>query len=324
MLSQYFSLRSLYHTDNITNLNDRIRLQQRDVKKGEERKMRYKGVTKFMAGLLAAAMVVTGVPVSTLNTADAKTKTEKLSYKGYTKVWEDNFDGNSLNMKDWNVETHEPGWVNAELQEYTESGNIKVSDGKLTIIPKRTKNEDGTYSYTSGRINTQNKHDFKYGIMEARMKFPKGQGYLPAFWMMPTNENLYGQWPKCGEIDIAEVMGQDTKKIYGTIHYGEPHAQSQGTEVLKKGNFADDWHTCAVEWEPGSIKWYLDGVLYHEENQWFTKTPGQGEVTYPAPFDQNFYIIFNLAIGGSWVGNPDKTTDYNSNFQVDYVKVYQK
>ena len=82
--------------------------------------MRYKGVTKFIAGLLAAAMVVTGVPVSTLNTADAKTKTEKLSYKGYTKVWEDNFDGNALNMKDWNVETHEPGWVNAELQEYTE------------------------------------------------------------------------------------------------------------------------------------------------------------------------------------------------------------
>ncbi len=286
--------------------------------------MRYKGVTKFIAGLLAAAMVVTGVPVSTLNTADAKTKTEKLSYKGYTKVWEDNFDGNALNMKDWNVETHEPGWVNAELQEYTESGNIKVSDGKLTIIPKRTKNADGTYSYTSGRINTQNKHDFKYGIMEARMKFPKGQGYLPAFWMMPTNENLYGQWPKCGEIDIAEVMGQDTKKIYGTIHYGEPHAQSQGTEVLKKGNFADDWHTCAVEWEPGSIKWYVDGVLYHEEHSWFTKTPGQGEVTYPAPFDQNFYIIFNLAIGGSWVGYPDKTTDYNSNFQVDYVKVYQK
>ena len=286
--------------------------------------MRYKGVTKFMAGLLAAAMVVTGIPAATLDTAEAKSKTEKLSYKGYTKVWEDNFDGNSLNMKDWNVETHEPGWVNAELQEYTESGNIKVSDGKLTIIPKRTKNADGTYSYTSGRINTQNKHDFKYGIMEARMKFPKGQGYLPAFWMMPTNENLYGQWPKCGEIDIAEVMGQDTKKIYGTIHYGEPHAQSQGTEVLKKGNFADDWHTCAVEWEPGSIKWYVDGVLYHEEHSWFTKTPGQGEVTYPAPFDQNFYIIFNLAIGGSWVGYPDKTTDYNSNFQVDYVKVYQK
>ena len=286
--------------------------------------MRYKGVTKFMAGLLAAAMVVTGIPVATLDTAEAKSKTEKLSYKGYTKVWEDNFDGNSLNMNDWNVETHEPGWVNAELQEYTESGNFKVSNGKLTIIPKRTKNADGTYSYTSGRINTQNKHDFKYGIMEAKMKFPKGQGYLPAFWMMPTNENLYGQWPKCGEIDIAEVMGQDTKKIYGTIHYGEPHAQSQGTEVLKKGDFSDEWHTCAVEWEPGSIKWYLDGVLYHEENQWFTKTPGQGEASYPAPFDQNFYIIFNLAIGGSWVGNPDKTTDYNSNFQVDYVKVYQK
>ena len=286
--------------------------------------MQYRGVTKWIAGLLTAAMVLGGLPVSPVTEAQAKDKTETLSYKGYSKVWEDNFDGDSLNMKDWNIETHEPGWVNAELQEYTESGNYTVKDGKLTIIPKKTKNADGTYSYSSARINTQNKHDFKYGIMEAKMKFPRGQGYLPAFWMMPTDENFYGQWPKCGEIDIAEVMGQDTKKLYGTIHYGEPHAQSQGTEVLKKGDFSDEWHTCAVEWEPGSIKWYVDGVLYHEEHSWYSKTAGQGEVTYPAPFDQNFYLILNLAVGGSWVGYPDETTSFDSNFQVDYVRVYQK
>ncbi len=286
--------------------------------------MRYRGVTRWIAGLLTAAMVLTGSPVSPAQITQAKTKTEQLSYKGYTKVWEDNFDGDSLNMKDWNVETHEPGWVNAELQEYTLSGNYTVKDGKLTITPKKTKNADGTYSYSSARVNTQNKHDFKYGIMEAKMKFPKGQGYLPAFWMMPTNENLYGQWPKCGEIDIAEVMGQDTKKLYGTLHYGEPHAQSQGTTVLQQGDFSDEWHDCAVEWEPGSIKWYVDGVLYHEEHSWYSKTAGQGEVTYPAPFDQNFYLILNLAVGGSWVGYPDETTSFDTDLQVDYVRVYQK
>ena len=286
--------------------------------------MQHRGVTRWIACMLTAAMVLGGLPVSPITEAQAKDKTETLSYKGYTKVWEDNFEGDSLNMKDWNIETHEPGWVNAELQEYTESGNYTVKDGTLTIIPKKTQNADGTYSYSSARINTQNKHDFKYGIMEAKMKFPKGQGYLPAFWMMPTDENFYGQWPKCGEIDIAEVMGQDTKKLYGTIHYGEPHAQSQGTEVLKKGDFSDEWHTCAVEWEPGSIKWYVDGRLYHEEHSWYSKTTGQGEVTYPAPFDQNFYLILNLAVGGSWVGYPDETTSFDSNFQVDYVRVYQK
>lgn len=285
---------------------------------------------KFCALFTAVALVLTAfaAPVEKSSAAakprEAKKTSQKLSYKGYELKWEDNFDGNELNMADWNIETHEPGWVNAEWQEYTRGGNIEVKDGKLVIIPKRKKNSDGSYSYTSGRINTQNKHTYKYGIMEAKMKFPKGQGYLPAFWMMPNDENLYGQWPKCGEIDIAEVMGQETNKIYGTIHYGEPHGESQGTKVLKKGNFADEWHVCAVEWEPGSIKWYVDGVLYHEEHSWFSKTTGQGEITYPAPFDQDFYIIFNLAIGGSWVGYPDKTTDFNSKFEVDYVKVYQK
>lgn len=285
---------------------------------------------KFCALFTAVALVLTAfaAPVEKSSAAakprEAKKTSQKLSYKGYELKWEDNFDGNELNMADWNIETHEPGWVNAEWQEYTRGGNIEVKDGKLVIIPKRKKNSDGSYSYTSGRINTQNKHTYKYGIMEAKMKFPKGQGYLPAFWMMPNDENLYGQWPKCGEIDIAEVMGQETNKIYGTIHYGDPHAESQGTKVLKNGDFSDEWHVCAVEWEPGSIKWYVDGVLYHEEHTWYSKTVGQGEVSYPAPFDQDFYIIFNLAIGGSWVGYPDKTTDFNSRFEVDYVRVYQK
>lgn len=250
-----------------------------------------------------------------------------LLKQGYKLKWKDDFNGDSLNKADWNVETHEPGWVNSEWQAYVDSAdNIQVKDGKLLLKPVKTVDKDGNASYTSGRINTQGRHDFKYGYFECRAKVPTGKGYLPAFWMMPTDENLYGQWPKCGEIDIMEVMGQETNKAYGTIHYGEPHAQSQGTySVSAADNFADNYHTYAVDWEPGKITWYIDGIKYHEESDWFSAKENQGTVAYPAPFDQPFYMILNLAVGGSWVGYPDDTTTYDDQeYAIDYVKVYQK
>lgn len=250
-----------------------------------------------------------------------------LLKQGYKLKWKDDFNGDSLNKADWNVETHEPGWVNSEWQAYVDSAdNIQVKDGKLLLKPVKTVDKDGNASYTSGRINTQGRHDFKYGYFECRAKVPTGKGYLPAFWMMPTDENLYGQWPKCGEIDIMEVMGQETNKAYGTIHYGEPHAQSQGTySVSAADNFADNYHTYAVDWEPGKITWYIDGIKYHEESDWFSAKENQGTVAYPAPFDQSFYMILNLAVGGSWVGYPDDTTTYDDQeYAIDYVKVYQK
>ena len=250
-----------------------------------------------------------------------------LLKQGYQLKWSDDFNGTKLNREDWNVETHEKGWVNSEWQAYVDStDNIKVQDGKLVIKPIKTVDKDGNASYTSGRVNTQGKHDFKYGYFECRAKVPTGKGYLPAFWMMPTDENLYGQWPKCGEIDIMEVMGQETNKAYGTIHYGEPHDQSQGTyAVASANNFADSYHTYAVDWEPGKITWYVDGIKYHEESDWFSAKSGQGTVAYPAPFDQPFYMILNLAVGGSWVGYPDDSTTYDDQqFAIDYVKVYQK
>lgn len=256
-----------------------------------------------------------------------ETTPSELAKKGYSFKWGDDFTGTSLNRSDWNVELHAPGWVNSELQEYVDSDeNIQVKDGNLLLKPVEKTNADGTKSYTSGRINTQGKHDFKYGYFECRAKVPAGKGYLPAFWMMPADENLYGQWPKCGEIDIMEVMGQETNKAYGTIHYGEPHDQSQGTyTVSETNNFVDNYHTYACEWEPGKIIWYIDGVKFHEESDWFSAKSGQGEVTYPAPFDQPFYMILNLAVGGSWVGYPDETTTYDDQqFAIDYVKVYQK
>ena len=187
----------------------------------------------------------------------------QTSYSESDLVWKDDFDGNSLNLDDWNYEYHEPGWVNNELQEYVDSKeNIYVKDGNLVIQAVQKKARGGKTSYTSGRINTRGKHDFKYGRIEARIKFPSGKGFLPAFWMMPTEENLYGQWPKCGEIDIAEVLGDRTEEIYGTLHYGEPHKESQGKAAAQGKSFSDDWHIVACEWEPGVIRFYADGKMY--------------------------------------------------------------
>lgn len=244
----------------------------------------------------------------------------------YKLIWEDDFEGTELNRDDWNVELHEPGWVNQEWQEYVDSDeNIYVKDGNLIIQAIKTQ-KDGKDYYTSGRVNTQNKHDFKYGRFEARAKVPSGKGFLPAFWMMPTDEGFYGQWPKCGEIDIMEVLGDNTKTAHGTLHFGEPHTQKQGTYNLKTGDFSDEYHVFACEWEPGEIRFYVDDVLYFTENDWFTKRNGFGESAYPAPYDQPFYMILNVAVGGSWVGYPNETTKFEENARlvVDYVRVYQK
>ena len=144
--------------------------------------------------------------------------------------------------------------------------------------------------------------------------------------MMPTDEDFYGQWPKCGEIDIMEVLGDNTGTTHGTLHFGEPHTQSQGTYRLTKGDFAREYHVYACEWEPGEIRFYVDDVLYFTEKDWFTKKDGADKAAYPAPFDQPFYMILNVAVGGSWVGYPDETTQFGENARlvVDYVRVYQK
>ena len=245
----------------------------------------------------------------------------------YHLVWQDNFNGSSLNTNDWNYEYHQPGWVNNELQQYVDSPeNFYVRNGELVIRAVKTVDADGKVHYTSGRVNTKDKHDFKYGKFEIRAKVPSGKGFLPAAWMMPTDENLYGQWPKCGETDIMEVLGNQTNKVFGTLHFGEPHTQSQGSYSLSSGDFSSQYHVFSCEWDPNEIRFYVDGNLYHKVNDWFSQRAGFDEVTYPAPFDQPFYLILNLAVGGDWPGNPDSTTNFGDNaaLHVDYVKIYQK
>ena len=239
----------------------------------------------------------------------------------YKLIWHDEFDGDELDRSIWNVELHEPGWVNEELQEYVDSPeNIKVENSTLILQPVKKGDK-----YTSGRVNCQGKKDLLYGVFEVSAKVPTGKGYLPAFWMMPKEEEHYGQWPRCGEIDCMEVMGQDTTKVYGTLHYGNPHEQSQGEYVLETGDLAKEFHTYTCKWEPGKITWYIDGIQYHEETKWYSATEGVGTLPYPAPFDQPFHVILNLAIGGSWVGYPDETTTYEDQaFVIDYVRAYQK
>lgn len=280
--------------------------------------------TENASGLEVQRCIVCGAE----NTRVISAKSKGDSVHSYKLVWEDDFDGDSLNTENWNYEYHDPGWVNAELQAYVDSPeNIYVKDGYLTI--QAIKHGEGDQAtYTSGRINTQNKQDYQYGRFEVRAKVPSGKGFLPAFWMMPTDESYYGQWPKCGEIDVMEVHGSALNTSYSTLHFGEPHTQKQGTYTLPKGakNFGEDFHVYACEWDPDEFRFYVDGQMFYKVNDWFTKREGFGEVAYPAPYDQPFYMILNLAVGGSWVGYPDEDTLFEDNAQlvVDYVKVYQK
>lgn len=260
-----------------------------------------------------------------VTTAEETTEAEDISLAGYNLLWNDEFNGSEMDETIWNYEPHEPGWTNNELQEYTTStDNVFVKDGKLVIKAIKT-TEDGKDHYTSGKVTTQNKKDFMYGKVVVSAKAPEGQGLWPAIWMMPTDESYYGQWPKCGEIDIMEVLGNNVSKAYGTLHYGEPHGEQQSTYELTGNTFADSFHEYSVEWEPGEFRWYIDGNLYHTVNDWFTAVEGEDEKPYPAPFDQTFFVQLNLAVGGNWPGDPDETTDFdNAEFEVDYVRVYQK
>lgn len=268
----------------------------------------------------------TGSTPETAKTTEAVTEAVDVpDIDGYDLIWNDEFSGSALDESKWNYEPHEPGWTNEELQEYTTStDNVFLRDGKLVI--KAIKSEkNGKDYYTSGKVTGQNKTDFTYGKVVVSAKVPEGQGLWPAIWMMPKDESYYGQWPKCGEIDIMEVLGNDVNTAYGTLHYGEPHGEIQGTWGLTGQSYADSFHEFSVEWEPGEIRWYIDGNLYNTANDWFTAVQGEDEKPYPAPFDQPFFVQMNLAVGGTWPGNPDATTDFDkAEFEVDYVRVYQK
>lgn len=283
-------------------------------------------VTETTQSMTTTTTETTAAPVETTATVAPPTTSDIPELDGYSLLWHDEFDAASLDTSIWEREPREPGWTNNELQEYTTSeDNVFIRDGHLVIKALKTASASGADYYTSGKVKSQNKKDFTYGKVVVRAKVPEGKGLWPAVWMMPQDESFYGQWPKCGEIDIMEVLGNQTDTAYGTIHYGEPHAQQQGTFVLTDGTFASDFHEFSVEWEPGEMRFYIDGNLYKTINDWFTAVKGEDDKPYPAPFNQPFFVQMNLAVGGNWPGNPDASTDFEkAEFTVDYVRVYQK
>lgn len=240
----------------------------------------------------------------------------------WTLIFEDQFNQEQLDLNKWSIEQGGSGFGNKEWQFYTNRDkNIFIDQNQLVI--KAFKEDYEHLHYTSGKIWTRDKFSFTYGKVEVKAKLPIGQGIWPAIWMMPQDKAIHGSWPSCGEIDIMEIIGQEPNKIYGTIHYGLPHTYFGGNITLEEGTFGDDFHVFGIEWEEQEIRWYLDGKLFHKETKWFSKDR-EGNNQYPAPFNKDFYLILNFAVGGKWPGYPDETTLFPQEFRVDYVKVYQK
>jgi beta-glucanase (GH16 family) len=234
-------------------------------------------------------------------------------------VWADEFDGNSVDESKWNfmLGNGSGGWGNNEL-EYYRKENATVADGFLTIAAK--KESSGGCQYTSTRMTTKNKGDFLYGRFEMRAKMPLGKGLWPAFWLYPTDE-VYGGWAASGEIDMMEYLGHEHQTVHGTLHYGGcwPNNTSAGSSMtLDTGNFDQEFHIFTFEWENGKVRWYVDGKLYRQTASWWSSGG-----PYPAPFDQRFYIILNLAVGGNWPGSPNSATMFPQQLTVDYIRVYQ-
>jgi beta-glucanase (GH16 family) len=243
-----------------------------------------------------------------------------------TLVWSDEFDAAQLDPEVWFFESGDgsqygiPGWGNNELQWYLEN-SAELRDGMLVITARQE--SVGGKNYTSARINTRDRFAFRYGRIEARIRFPEGQGIWPAFWMLPQDD-VYGTWAASGEIDIVEAVnlgGTGGNSVFGTIHYGGefPANQSSTNNYLVPTNATTEFHTYALEWDSTvpEMRWYVDDVLFSTQNSWSTTG-----APYPAPFDENFYILLNVAVGGNFPGAPNSSTVFPVEMEVDYVRVY--
>ena len=242
-------------------------------------------------------------------------------YAGYALTWRDEFDGNTADPATWSFESGDGcpnlcGWGNNELQYYTNSTeNLFFQDGKMVIQAK--KETYGGKNYTSARIKTQAKKPGKFGRIDIRAILPTGKGIWPAFWLLPQS-NVYGTWPRSGELDLMEMVGHEPNKVHGTLHYGPGPGSTQISRsyTLPSGTFHDQFHVFSIEWTQDQIKWYVDGNLFSTVNK-----ADFGSVNYP--FNEEFYLIINLAVGGNWPGSPDANTSFPQYLIVDYVRWYQ-
>ncbi|MEM9064101.1 MAG: carbohydrate-binding protein [Planctomycetota bacterium] len=259
--------------------------------------------------------------------AAAGTALAQSDIPGWRYIWSDEFDGTSLNPSNWEPMFGDgsaygiPGWGNNELQWYTDRPeNIQVSDGSLKIIA--LDDGFGNRAYSSARLRSINLADFRYGRFEGRIKVPSATGMWPAFWMLPTG-NVYGGWAASGEIDILETRNVATR-VGGTIHFGgaSPANTFFGGEYEPGVDLGASFHEYAIEWEPDTIRWFLDGVQYFvaTSNNWYSN----GSSLSQAPFNQPFHMLLNVAIGGNYPGTgPDASTTWPQMMEVDYVRVFE-
>jgi hypothetical protein len=247
--------------------------------------------------------------------------TSPLIYPGYNLVWADEFDGTELNAADWTYEMGDGcpgncGWGNNEKQYYRED-NTSIVNGNLVITAKKQK--FGTKDYTSSRLITKGKKQFKYGRIDIRAALPEGKGLWPALWMLGSNIDAVS-WPSCGEIDIMELAGDLPNRVVGTVHFGANVSQHQYISMPKylsgTANFQDEFHVFSINWVADKIEFLVDNEVFH------TITPASlNGAAYP--FNKNFFFVFNVAVGGTFPGDPNNTTPFPQNMIVDYVRVFQ-
>lgn len=247
---------------------------------------------------------------------------------GWILVWSDEFNGTALDTSVWNYDIGNNGngnigWGNSEAEYYTDRPqNVRVENGKLVITALQE--SYGGQNYTSGRINTKGKYSFKYGKIVARIKLPYAQGMWPAFWMLGNSyANTANNWPRCGEMDIVESVGGTFDQNNGAENffwYNETSAatenQVSGYKFANRGISRDDYHIFEAEWNEQFIQTRIDGVAYN--------SPLDITISERSEFQQNFFILLNIAVGGPWPGYPDASTVFPQNMYVDWVKVYQK
>ncbi len=281
---------------------------------------------------------------------------KQVEDSGWDLVWSDEFQGNTIDDSKWEHEVNCWGGGNNERQCYTDRGkNSFVRGGLLNIVAHQEQftgpalqddhpdypGGDKTQDYTSARLRTKGKFDFRYGRVDVRAQVPGGQGMWPAIWMLPTDW-VYGEWPASGEIDIFEAVNLARDDfagwgdvIHGTLHYGLqwPQWSPHGASKYLDENPANDFHIYSIEWEPDEIRWYLDGEHWQTQRSdgWWNHIWGGQETGFHtpndrAPFDENFHILLNLAVGGDWPQDPDPTdADWPNGREmlVDYVRVYE-
>jgi beta-glucanase (GH16 family) len=244
-------------------------------------------------------------------------------------IWADEFSGRAGSPVDptrWSAEVGGDGWGNQELEYYT--GRVQNAHrdghGHLAIVARKETLPAsscwyGTCLYTSARLISKGHFAFRYGRVEARIKIPSGIGYWPAFWMLGTNIDSAG-WPACGEVDIMENVGQEPHTVHGSAHgpgYSGGDGLTMPFALLTGRPFAAAFHTFALEWEPGALRWYVDGRLYE------TQTPADLPPGAPWVYDHPFFLLLNVAVGGQWPGDPLPSTVFPQPMLVDYVRVYQ-